>query len=106
MISLPGNFRFDHLILQESKQFTSDIVSALAVSAGLPKSGEDLVSNFALMSQTAPQNYVTEMPDPPALSGTYNLVLKFEGNSPLAIGGSSNFASGALNWEVCGYQVH
>ena len=102
---LAGNFRFDHILIQETKQFSSDVVSSLAVAAGRPNVGEDLVPEFALKSQQAPQNYAYEVPEPPVLTGTYNLVLKFVGTSPLAIAGSSNFSSGAVNWEVCGRQV-
>jgi hypothetical protein len=106
LISLAGNFRFDHLLLQEAKQFASAIVSGLVVSAGLPNEGVDLIQNFALMSADAAQNTVLERPDPPTLTGSYNLVLKFSGTSALAIAGSSNFTAGSVNWEVCGYQIH
>jgi hypothetical protein len=106
MISLPGSFRFDHLLLQEATRFSSAVVTALAVSVRVSDSDNDLIHNFALMSATAPQNSVAEIPDPPALTGTYTLLLRFVGATALAIDGSSNFSSGALKWEVCGFQVH
>jgi hypothetical protein len=101
---LGGNFRIEHVLIQEARRFSSDIVERLAVTAR-PKVGEDLISEFELKSEIAPQNFVSERPATPPLAGTYDLILRFTGSSPLAIEGQSNFSAGAVNWEVCGYRV-
>ena len=40
---------------------------------------------------------------PPQLTGAYDLVLNFKASAPLGDGTVSNFSSGAVTWEVCGY---
>ncbi|MCU1238286.1 MAG: hypothetical protein JWP63_6253 [Candidatus Solibacter sp.] len=102
---ITGRFRFDHVLIQEAKRFSSDRVERLAVSVGRPDTEGEMIWNFALKSDRAPENFVFQIPNPPALTGTYDLVLKFVGSSPLATEGSSNFSAGSLNWEVCGGQV-
>jgi hypothetical protein len=102
---LAGKFRFDHVLLQEEKRFSSDLVDRLTVSVGRPDHEGEMISTFALKSNTAPQNFVFQAPNPPAITGAYDLVLKFAGSSALATDGSSNFSAGSLYWEVCGGQV-
>ncbi len=105
MISgLAGTFRIEHILIQETQRFASELVNRLAVTAR-PKVGEDFISEFELKSETAPQNFAHERPVTPPLSGTYDLILRFTGSSPLAIQGVSNFGAGSLRWEVCGYRV-
>jgi hypothetical protein len=101
---LGANFRLEHVLIRETSRFSSPVVSRLAVSAKTG-SGIDIISEFALQSETAPQNFAYVLPAPVALTGTYDLVLNFTGSAPLAIDGSSNFSSGSISWEVCGYQV-
>jgi hypothetical protein len=105
LTGLSGKFRFDHVLVQEAKHFSSDLVNRLAVSIGMPGSVADLISSFVLKSDLAPENFAFVLPNPPVLNGTYDLVLKFVGSAPLAIGGSSNFSGGSLYWEVCGGQA-
>jgi hypothetical protein len=101
---LAGNFRLDHVLIQETMRFTPTVVSQLRVSVRSTP-GIDLISGFNLGSEITPQNFAYVVPMPVTLTGTYNLVLNFTGSAPLAIDGSSNFNSGSLSWEVCGYQV-
>jgi hypothetical protein len=105
LTGLSGKFRFDHLLVQESKHFSSDLVNRLAVSVGMPGNVADIISTFGLKSDLAPENFAFVLPNPPVLTGTYDLVLKFVGSAPLAIDGSSNFSAGSLYWEVCGGQA-
>ena len=101
---LAGNFRLDHVLIQETARFTTAVVDQLRVSVR-STTGIDLISGFNLGSEITPQNFAYVVPMPVTLTGTYNLVLNFTGSAPLAIDGSSNFNSGSLSWEVCGYQV-
>ena len=101
---LAGNFRLDHVLIQETMRFTTTVVNQLRVSVRT-KTGIDLISGFNLGSEITPQNFAYVVPTPVALTGTYDLVLNFTGSAPLAIDGSSNFNSGSISWEVCGYQV-
>lgn len=102
---LTGQFRFDHVLIQEAVKFSSGIVNRLTVSVGRPNTDGEMISAFALKSDASPQNFVFEIPNPPVLTGTYDLVLRFVASSPLAIDGSPSFSSGSLYWEVCGGQV-
>jgi len=101
---LAGNFRMDHLLIQETMCFSTAVVNQLRVSVR-STTGIDLISGFNLGSETTLQNFAYVVPTPVALTGTYDLVINFTGSAPLAIDGSSNFNSGSLSWEVCGYQV-
>lgn len=101
---LTANFRLDHVLIQETKRFASAVVNRLEASVRT-RTGLDLLSGFVLGSEITPQNFAYVIPAPVALTGTYDLVLNFTGATPLAIDGSSNFNSGSLSWEVCGYQV-
>jgi hypothetical protein len=46
-----------------------------------------------------------ERPIPPQLNGVYDLVLNFKATGPLGDGAVSNFGSGTVTWEVCGYDA-
>jgi hypothetical protein len=103
LTGLAGSFRFDHVLLQETTQFSSANVASLAVGVGRANFGADVVSPFPLESNAAPYNYWYERPTPPQLRGAYDLVLSFQASGPLGDGTVSNFSSGAVAWEVCGY---
>jgi hypothetical protein len=105
LTGLAGSFRFDHVMVQETRQFSSDSVSSLVVGVGRANLGADIVSAFPLKSVSAPYNFWYERPTPPQLTGAYDLVLNFKASSPLGDGAASNFSSGALTWEVCGYNA-
>jgi len=92
-------------MVQETGRFSSDSVGSLMVGVGRANSGTDVVSPFALKSDTAPHNVLYERPHPPQLSGAYDLVLNFKASSPLGDGTVSNFSAGAVSWEVCGYNA-
>ena len=104
LTGLAGNFRLDHVLIQETTPFTAALVNQLRVSVR-STTGVDLISAFNLGSEITPQNFAYVIPAPVALTGAYDLVLHFTGSAPLAIDGSSNFSSGSITWEVCGYQV-
>ena len=76
---LPGAFRFDHVLLQETRRFASDSVGSLVVGVGRPNAGADVVSPFPLKSDSAPDNFWYERPAPPQRTGAYDLVLQFQG---------------------------
>jgi hypothetical protein len=103
LTGLVGSFRFDHVLVQETARFVSDKVAGVVVGVGRAGSGADVVSPFPLKSDSAPGNFWYERPTPPQLSGTYDLVLNFKASSPLGDGTASNLDSGAVAWEVCGY---
>ena len=105
LTGLPGTFRFDHVLVQETGRFSSDRVAGLAVGVGRANSGTDVVSPFLLKSDSAPNNVLFERPHPPQLTGAYDLVLNFRSSSPLGDGAVSNFSAGAVTWEVCGYNA-
>jgi hypothetical protein len=102
---LPGTFRFDHVLLQETRRFASDSVASLAVGVGRPNQGADIVSPFPLKSDTAPSSFWYERPAPPQLTGAYDLVLNFKASAPLGDGAASNLSAGTVAWEVCGYNA-
>ena len=103
LVSMAGRFRFSHVLLQEAGRFASGSVARISVGVGRLGLGPDLVSPFALMSPSAPNNSTYERPGPPQLSGTYDLVLVFQASSALGDGTTSNLSAGTVSWEVCGY---
>ena len=102
---IAGTFRFEHVLVQEVNQFAAAGVTSLNVSAGRPGNRGELIAPFALMSPASPQNFWFDRPAPPQITGTYNLVLNFTGSTTLGSGGTSNFKTGTVNWEVCGYDL-
>jgi hypothetical protein len=102
---LAGSFRFDHVLVQETERFASDTAGSLTVGVGRPNLGADVVAPFPLMSESAPYHVWYERPVPPQLTGTYDLVLNFNASSRVGDGFASNFRSGMVTWEVCGYDV-
>ena len=102
LTALQGNFRFDHVLVQETTRFSSESADSLVVGVGRASLGSDVVSPFALESNSA-NNFWYERPTPPQLTGSYDLVLNFKASSPLGDGYVSNFSAGVLTWEVCGY---
>ncbi len=105
LTGLSGTFRFDHVMVQETGRFSSDSVGGLVVGVGRANSGADVVSPFPLKSDAAPHNVLYERPHPPQLTGAYDLVLNFKSSAPLGDGTVSNFSSGSVTWEVCGYNA-
>jgi hypothetical protein len=105
LTGLPGTFRFDHVLLQETRRFTSDSVASLNVGVGRANRDSDIVSPWPLMSDSAPSNFWYERPNPPQLTGAYDLVLNFKASAPLGDGAASNLSAGTVAWEVCGYNA-
>jgi hypothetical protein len=105
LTGLAGSFRFDHVLVQETARFASDTATSLVVGVGRANQGADVVSPFPLMSESAPSHFWFERPVPPQLSGSYDLVLNFKASSALGDGMVSNFNSGMVTWEVCGYNT-
>ncbi len=103
LTGLAGSFRFDHVLVRETTRFSSNDAGSLVVGVGRAGFGSDVVSPFALQSDSAPNNFWYERPTPPQLTGAYDLVLNFKASSPLGDGDASNFNSGTVAWEVCGY---
>jgi hypothetical protein len=102
---ISGGFRFEHVLIQEAKQFVSAGVASLNVAVGRPGLRGELIPAFALMSASAPENFWFERPGPLQVTGTYDLAASFSGPSPLGNGTASKFASGSVNWEICGYNM-
>jgi hypothetical protein len=102
---ISGAFRFEHVLIQETKQFVSAGVASLNVAVGRPGLRGELIPAFALMSPAAPENFWFERPGPLQVTGTYDLAASFSGPSPLGNGTASKFASGSMNWEICGYNM-
>ena len=96
MTGVGGNYRFEHVLIQEAEQFNSARVKTLTVSAGRPNNGADLVPAFALKADPSPQNFWYDRPGPLQLSGTYDVVLRFAGTQPLGDGGTSAFTAGEI----------
>jgi hypothetical protein len=105
LTGLAGSFRFDHVLVQEIRRFSSDSVSSLDVGVGRAHLGADAVPLFPLKSDSAPDNFWYQRPNPPQLTGAYDLILNFKASVPLGDGAASNFSSGAVTWEVCGYNA-
>jgi hypothetical protein len=105
LTALAGNFRFDHVLVQETSRFSPDSAGGLVVGVGRAGFPPDVLSPFALESPSAPYNFSYERPSPPQITGAYDLVLNFKAFAPLGDGNVSNFSSGALSWEVCGYSA-
>ena len=102
--SVPANFRYHHVLIQEATQFTG--TPTLQVGMGTSGVGSDLLLPLMLTQATAPQSYSYDTPPPPALgTGAYNLVLKFIGATALGNGTVTNFTGGSVKWEVCGFTV-
>jgi len=104
LTAVPAKFRYHHVLVQESAQFTG--TPSLTVSMGTAGVDTDLMLPVSLKQSTAPQNYGYETPRPPAVgNGTYNLVLQFVASAALGNGTATNFTSGSVAWEVCGFSV-
>jgi hypothetical protein len=106
LTALSGSFRFDHVLLQETRRFESDSVASLRVGVGRANREADIVSPLPLKSDSAPSNFWYERPSPPQLTGAYDLVLNFKASAPLGDGAAaSNLSAGTVAWEVCGYNA-
>jgi hypothetical protein len=70
---LAGSFRFDHVLVQEIGQFSSDSVSSLNVGVGRAHLEDDVVPRFPLKSDSAPDNFWYQRPNPPQVTGAYDL---------------------------------
>jgi hypothetical protein len=100
---LTGAFRFDHVLVRETRRFSSDSAGSLVVGMGRQNGGADVLSPFSLKSDSAPDNFSYERPVPPQRTGAYDLVLQFKASSTLGDGATSNLATGTVSWEICGY---
>jgi hypothetical protein len=105
LTGLAGSFRFDHVLLQETTRFSSDSAGSLEVGVGRSNLGADVVPRIPLKSDSAPDSFWNWRPNPPQLTGAYDLVLNFKASGPLGDGDASSFNSGAVTWEVCGYNA-
>jgi hypothetical protein len=103
LTGIAGSFRFDHVLLQETTRFKSDSAGSLEVGVGRSNMGADVVPRIPLKSDSAPNSFWNWRPDPPQITGAYDLVLNFKATGPLGDGAASNFSAGAVAWEVCGY---
>jgi hypothetical protein len=103
LTGLAGSFRFDHVLLRETTRFSSDSAGTLDVGVGRSNLGADVVPRIPLKSASAPDSFWYGRPNPPQITGAYDLVLNFKASGPLGDGAASNFSSGAVTWEVCGY---
>ena len=102
---LSGSFRFDHVLVRETRRFASESVATLSVGLGRAGFGADIIPAIPLKSASAPFSFWYDRLTPPQLTGTYDLVLYFQAPSLLGNGESSNFKEGAVAWEVCGYNA-
>ncbi|MEO8369733.1 MAG: hypothetical protein ABI806_11065 [Candidatus Solibacter sp.] len=100
--ALPGSFRFNHVLVRESRQFDSSPRGTLSVAMGRANNGADVMSPFTLRNATL-NSFWYERPGPPQLAGAYDLVLFFQASFPLGDGATSNLKSGTVAWEVCGF---
>jgi hypothetical protein len=105
LTGLAGSFRFDHVLLRETTRFSSDSAGTLEVGVGRSNLGADVVPRIPLKSDSAPDGFWNWRPNPPQLAGAYDLVLNFKASGPLGDGAVSNFSSGTVTWEVCGYNA-
>jgi len=105
LTGLAGSFRFDHVLLQETTRFSPDSAGSLEVGVGRSNLGADVVPRIPLQSGSAPDSFWNWRPNPPQITGAYDLVLNFKASGPLGDGAASNFSSGAVTWEVCGYHA-
>ena len=103
LTGIAGSFRFDHVLLQETTRFQSDSAGTLEVGVGRSNMGADVVPRIPLKSDSAPNSVWNWRPDPPQITGAYDLALNFKATGPLGDGAASNFGAGAVAWEVCGY---
>jgi hypothetical protein len=103
LTGIAGSFRFDHVLLQETTRFKSDSAGSLEVGVGRSNMGADVVPRIPLKSDSAPNSFWNWRPDPPQITGAYDLALNFKATGPLGDGAASNFTAGAVAWEVCGY---
>jgi hypothetical protein len=103
LTGVAGSFRFDHVLLQETTRFSLDSAGSLEVGVGRSNLGPDVVPRFPLKSASVPDSFGYWQPNPPQITGAYDLVLSFKASGPLGDGAASNFSSGAVTWEVCGY---
>ena len=103
LTGVAGSFRFDHVLLRETTRFSADSADSLEVGVGRSNLGADVVPRMPLMSASAPDSFSYSRPNPPQITGAYDLVLNFKASGPLGDGTASNISSGVVTWEVCGY---
>src|ERR1022692_1570446 len=96
LTGIAGSFRFDHVLLQETTRFQSDSAGTLEVGVGRSNMGADVVPRIPLKSDSAPDSFGYWRPNPPQLTGAYDLVLNFKASGPLGDGDASSFNSGAV----------
>ena len=102
LTALPGSFRFNHVLLRESTQFSSTPSGTLSVAMGRPGNGTDVISPFTLRNPVL-NSFWYDRPGPPQLAGAYDLVLFFQASFPLGDGATSHLTGGRVTWEVCGF---
>jgi hypothetical protein len=103
LTGLAGTFRFDHVLLRETTQFASPTAGTLSVAIGRPAAGADVLSPLTLRNPAAPHSYLYDRPGPPQLTGAYDLALFFQSSFALGDGARSNYNTGTVTWEICGF---
>ena len=64
LTALPGSFRFNHVLLRESTQFSSTPSGTLSVAMGRPGNGTDVISPFTLRNPVL-NSFWYDRPGPP-----------------------------------------
>jgi len=103
VVSVPGKFRYGHVLLSETTLFTSGSVTLTKLSVGRPGSttNDELLPQTPFMQAGGDAWFVMDRPQPPVLTGTYSLVLAVRTTG----GNVSALTAGAATYEVCGYAV-
>jgi hypothetical protein len=100
---VPGKFRYGHVLLSETVQFTSGSVTLtkLSVGRGGATTNDELLPQTPFMQSSGDAWFVVDRPQPPVLTGVYGLVLAIRTTG----GNVSALTAGTASYEVCGYAV-
>ncbi|MCU1234470.1 MAG: hypothetical protein JWP63_2437 [Candidatus Solibacter sp.] len=101
--SVPGRFRYGHVLISETTQFASGSVTLTKLSVGRPgvTTNDELLPQTSFMQGSGDSWFAMDRPQPPTLTGTYSLVLAIRTTG----GNISALTAGAATYEVCGYAV-